>query len=1680
MKQNLFKLFFQALLVCAILGTSLFGRPGDPVSFKNGETGVEVNMLSSNGNSMTVEFIFNGFNKNTVNINGNEYITLSGDGFRTLMEKGKPDLPVVRRSVIIPDLDNMKLRVIDSESTTIDSYPVAPSKGNFTRNIDPESISYSFDQLYSANEWFPQNTAFLDAPYILRDFRGQTIEVRPVQFNPVTNQLKVYTRMVVEIYSDNTESAVNPFNRTRTFNGFSKSYEGIYSNLFLNFSESRYTSLPEIGRLLIIYHSDYSAQIQPYADWKISKGIPTITAEYPTETGNGASSIQSYIETKYNETEGLTFIVLVGESDEIPTLSGNYEGAPSDPSYVKLVGNDAYPDAFISRISVTGTSNLEYVLHKIKRYEAEPFSGANSAWYLKGTGVASSEGSPPDYDRAGLLRDMLMDDMNFTDVDEIYDPGASTSEVTAAINEGRSVLNYIGHGSGTSWSTTGFDVSDVHGLSNGYKNPFFIDVACQNGDFTRNECFEEAWLRAGDLNDPKGAVAIYGASTNASWVPPCDMQSHATELLVNRDKQTVGGLCFNSVMYAMDQWGGSSGEGLKLMEQYNIFGDCSTVMTFGMIPDEVPPTTITDLAVLSRTSNSITLGWTSPQDSSVGGVTSYDIRYSTSPITNDSEFDAASSVLFGGAPDSAGMSKVYEFKNLDFAQGFYFVIKAQDVWANVSDMSNAVYGETYSAPTLSVTPASINKMLEVNQTVKDTIFVSNVSANISTLDYTVNLTNNTFPEGVKSKLVFVNNSTRTYTNKENAVETKGGSFRGFGGPDAFGYEWIDSDEENGPEFEWNDISSTGTTVSTWTAAGTYSAEDEGYFGPIDLGFDFKFYGETESQIYLSTNGFVTFDQISGSAFSNTTLPNDDVPNGMLCAFWDDLKVGAGSCYYKVEDSKVTIQYSNWGKYSGSGSIDFQIVIYKSGKIQYFYNSISCDVTSATVGIESPDNSMGLTVVNSASYLADGMVVQISAEPDWLNAATQSGTIYNDVTAAVELEFTTDDLEAGLYEMDVEILSNDPNNAMVTVPVKANVGNATLGWEATVNLADNEAKTSLNLTFGTDPLGTDGLDDLLGENELPPLPPTGVYDARFILPGGEMASLADYRGLDNATYTWTVKFQPNSTYGYPMHFNWNRADLPTDGMVVLRDKITGSIVNVDMTTASYYEVTNENITELEIVYTKMNMAEMNVSSGWNILSVPVHTPDMTVANMFPAATSEAFEFANGYQTVTEFEMGKGYWLKFDADAPHQMYGQEESFDVALNAGWNLVAGFNETVAVSDVTTNPAGIVNSVFYMFQDGYVVADELTPGYGYWVKASEAGDLVLNVAAKKGKTEPTEEMDALYTISMMVSDNGTGSYALGLGLDPNATEGIDSDLGETELPPMPPTGVFDARLMLPDGTTSSPMDYRTGDAGYSGTVEYDLSWQYSSGADALTLDIVIPEVPGTVEMTIVDGFGGAVFSQVVEEGTTQVVVDNANLSALNLNIAYTAPIPVELTGFAANVAGESINLEWSTATETNNKGFEVERSEDGENFSKIAFVDGMGTTTEAQSYIFTDRNAVGGTYYYRLRQVDFDGTYAYSDVVEVEFVPSEYSLQQNYPNPFNPSTTIKFALPVEAKVTVTLYNALGQRVNEIVSNNFTAGVQTVNFNASELASGMYIYQISAQGVDGSNFVDTKKMMLMK
>ncbi len=189
---------------------------------------------------------------------------------------------------------------------------------------------------------------------------------------------------------------------------------------------------------------------------------------------------------------------------------------------------------------------------------------------------------------------------------------------------------------------------------------------------------------------------------------------------------------------------------------------------------------------------------------------------------------------------------------------------------------------------------------------------------------------------------------------------------------------------------------------------------------------------------------------------------------------------------------------------------------------------------------------------------------------------------------------------------------------------------------------------------------------------------------------------------------------------------------------------------------------------------------------------------------------------------------------------------------------------------------------------------------------------------------------------------------------------------------------------------------------------------------------------------------------------------------------------PVELTSFRVNVNDGSVYLDWQTATETNNKGFEIQRNS-GNGYEVIAFINGNGTTTELHNYSFVDKPSSSGKYTYRLRQVDFNGSSEYSNEIELQLdLPKIYSLEQNYPNPFNPTTQIKFSLAEDSKVTLKVFDILGREVATILKGNLTAGGHTVTFKASKLPSGVYIYKLEASGVDGSNFTSVKKMVLMK
>lgn len=261
----------------------------------------------------------------------------------------------------------------------------------------------------------------------------------------------------------------------------------------------------------------------------------------------------------------------------------------------------------------------------------------------------------------------------------------------------------------------------------------------------------------------------------------------------------------------------------------------------------------------------------------------------------------------------------------------------------------------------------------------------------------------------------------------------------------------------------------------------------------------------------------------------------------------------------------------------------------------------------------------------------------------------------------------------------------------------------------------------------------------------------------------------------------------------------------------------------------------------------------------------------------------------------------------------------------------------------------------------------------------------------------------------------------------------------------------------------------------YSNDAIFSATLSPTPPSGTITLDFpsgnIVNTFPGSVQMRIQT-------SGNVTLGTYTITIQGNGPNGTPVHrrtVTLDVIVPVELVSFSAMREKNDVVLSWFTATETNNSGFEVQRKTDGE-FESIAFVEGKGTTTEVQNYIFRDEGLLSGTYSYRLKQMDFDGSFAYSDEVEIDIdQPSVFYLGQNYPNPFNPSTNIKYSIPADGVVTLKVYDLLGKEVATLVNDYKQAGTFDVVFDGSNFASGVYYYQLITGELNA-----TKKLMLTK
>ncbi|MBN2174867.1 MAG: choice-of-anchor D domain-containing protein [Bacteroidales bacterium] len=542
----------------------------------------KVILQESDISTSVIKLSIDGFYLHPVQTPNGEVFVPMLDETSPILQSGSPDLPKVTASVIIPDLAGMELEIISKSFTDFNNIEIAPSKGNLTRDIDPSTVPYVWGKVYQIDGFYPANPHGLRDPYIIRDYRGQTIIFYPFQYNPVTKVLRVFDEMTVRLHKI-SDNGFNPLIRENSLVKVDEQFDKIYSGHFLNYNSSKYTPVEEEGNMLIISYGSFMTDMQSFVDWKNTIGIPTEMVDVAT-IGNSAA-IKTYI-ANYYTSNGLTFVLLVGDAAQVPS---SYSSGDSDNNYSYIVGSDHYPDIFIGRFSAESNAHVQTQVQRTIEYEQTPYTGYD--WYTKCIGIASSEGPGDDneYDYQHV-RNMQTDLMGYTYSYnyELFDGSQggndasgnpTTTLVANAINSGSSIVLYTGHGSTTAWSSSGFSSTNVNALTNNDKLPFIWAVACVNGNFVGTTCFAEAWLRATNGGEPSGAVATLMSTINQSWNPPMEGQDEMVDILVesyaNNIKRTFGGLSMNGCMKMNDTYGSG---GSEMTDTWTVFGDPSVVV----------------------------------------------------------------------------------------------------------------------------------------------------------------------------------------------------------------------------------------------------------------------------------------------------------------------------------------------------------------------------------------------------------------------------------------------------------------------------------------------------------------------------------------------------------------------------------------------------------------------------------------------------------------------------------------------------------------------------------------------------------------------------------------------------------------------------------------------------------------------------------------------------------------------------------------------------------------------------------------------------------------------------------------------------------------------------------------------------------------------------------------------
>jgi hypothetical protein len=865
---------------------------------------------------------------------------------------------------------------------------------------------------------------------------------------------------------------------------------------------------------------------------------------------------------------------------------------------------------------------------------------------------------------------------------------------------------------------------------------------------------------------------------------------------------------------------------------------------------------------------------------------------------------------------------------------------------------------------------------------------------------------------------------------------------GAGGPDPFGYTWIDSDEPGGPPYVFTDISGSGTLVNL-LPTGIFDPKDEG-MATINMPFSVNFYGNSYNTLQVNSNGAVMFDMsFFNDMYSNVGIPSIDPPQLLVCPFWDDLDGSAGGdIYYQQIGNQFIIQWNNWGHYpSGTENMIFQVVFFQnSSTIWFVYENIT-DQGDATFGIENGDGTVGLEIAYNLVYAHNQLLTKISLGADWLVENPTSGTVLPGDSLEVQASVNSSNLLGGDYLANIVINSNDPINPTVKSPL------VKLSVFGIANIVTAPDTVNFDTTFVND--STDA--SLTVENN-----GSGVLTVSNVISTNSafIADMTSFTVSPLSSVDLTVKFAP-TTPG--TETGWiiiasDDPDTPLDSTSVEGTAVFGPQIAVNPSSITDSVAINDSMdVSIEIHNNATSgAAALDWSASVSItknkrLHIPAASPNFLHGEYAPsmgvapadghgsiAPSYPPFNTALSFGSAWSIEQANGFVTYFDLIIPQVLNNlgpdpTDVDFDNAGDFGpgdqtffYSLGGGTSGELMKVDTTTGAGTVLGHILASGAETWAgMATDPTDGTIYAVGLQlNVGSTLYIIDPDNLTATPVGPVGAPGIISLAIDGNGD-MWAHDLVTDNFLS--IDKSTGASTV-----VGTLGFDANYGQGMTWDPETDQLFMAAFNNaTFVPELRIVDRSTGGSTLVGVLGQAVPGglcQLGFLAVPGGGGPTW--IVLMGVTSGSVDPGDVANLDVRIygldvvdtTYTADIEIE--------SNDPVNPLVTIPVEI-----------------KAVQSTGIG-----------DQNSL----------------------------PSTFAISQNYPNPFNPTTTFNYQLPRVSDVKLIIYNVLGQKVRTLINQSVEPGYHTVEWNGlndsgTQVATGLYIYRFQA-----GDYTKTIKMMMLK